>query len=207
MTPPPEFKPYTIPTFDGTEPAVNAHIDALTAAPKINADTVFQRVLACYPHKSKWAIDVELRGSLSSATVLSETGSSLGKNYVQIVGAMPLYSSSEMDRAIKNEHDMRQETAQTVAKFIKAIADRNTALRQLSLYESLEKRAAVRVKAGVVSADEQVKYLEKVAVAHEAVIAYEADIMSSRIALAAMCSGKNYQQINMYLKMLGTAPK
>lgn len=204
--PPPELKPYTLPTFHGTEPAINDHVDPLIKGPTINADTIFQKVLACYPHKSKWKIDVELRGSMASDNVISDSGNALGKNYVQIVASMPLYSAKEMDRAIRNEHDLRTETAKTVAQFVKAIAERNNGLRKLALYESLEARSAVRVKSGVVAATEQVGYLEKVVNAHEAVTQAEAEIMTARIALSAMCAGDNYEAMNRYLSRLAEVP-
>jgi len=204
--PPPEFKPYTLPTFNGTEPVINDHIEPWIKAPSINADTIFQRVLTCYPHKSKWKLDVELRGSASSGDVLSDAGTSLGRNYVRIVASMPLYSSKEFDRAIKNEHDLRSETAKTAALFVKAIAKRNNAYRKLALYESLESRASMRVKSGVVTATEQVGYLEKVMKAREDITNSEADIMTSRMALSAMCSGENYQRMNQYLTQLSKLP-
>lgn len=205
-TPPPEFKPYTLPTFHGTEPVINDHVDPLIKAPEINADTIFQKVLACYPHKSKWKIDVELRGSMATDDVISDSGNSLGRNYVQIVASMPLYSAKEMDRAVKNEHDLRTETAKTVAQFVKAIAERNNGIRKLALYESLEARSAVRVKSGVVAATEQVGYLEKVVRSHEEVTQAEAEIMAARVALSAMCAGENYAAMNQYLTKLAELP-
>lgn len=181
-------------------------MEPLINAPTINADSVFQKVLGCYPHKSKWKLDVELRGSLASDDILSDSGSSLGRNYVQIVASMPLYSSKEFDRAVKNEHDLRSETAKTTAQFVKAIAERNNAHRKLALYESLESRASVRVKSGVVAATEQVGYLEKVMKAHEEINITEAEIMTARLALSAMCSGENYEQMNRYLSKLAKVP-
>ena len=133
--------------------------------------------------------------------------SSIGSNYVQIVANMPLYSATEMDRAMKNEHDLRQETAKTVAQLVKAIAARNHALRKIALYTSLEQRSAVRVQGGVVGTVEQVTYLEKVAKAYEAEIDAETDIMTARIALAALCAGNQYDTMNAYLTAISRAPQ
>ena len=205
----PVVKPYVLPTFTGVKPTINNNIAAYVPAPKINADTIFKNVLACYPHKSKWAIDVELRGALTasdSSFSSSSEASTLGKNYVQIVAAMPLYSATELDRAMKNEHDLRQETAKTVAQLVKAIAARNYALRKIALYTSLEQRSSVRVQGGVVGATEQVGYLEKVAKAYEAEIDAETDIMTSRLALPALCAGDQYEAMNSYLTTLSKAP-
>ena len=173
-----------LPTFTGVKPGINNNIAAYIPAPKINADTIFKNVLACYPHKSKWKIDVELRAALSSSDSSfssSANTSTLGENYAQIVASMPLYSATELDRAMKNEHDLRQETAQTVAQLVKAIAARNHALRKIALYTSLEQRSSVRVQGGVVGAPEQVSYLEKVAKAYESEIDAETDIMATRL--------------------------
>lgn len=58
------------------------------------------------------------------------------------------------------------------------------------------------MKSGVVSATEQVGYLEKVMKAHEEVTITEADIMTARLALSAMCAGENYERMNHYLTQL-----
>jgi hypothetical protein len=206
----PVVQPYVLPTFTGAEPAINNHIAAYIPAPKINADTLFKNVLACYPHKSKWKIDVELRAALSASDPSfdsSASTSTLGDNYAQIVASMPLYSATELDRAMKNEHDLRQETAKTVAQLVKAIAARNHALRKIALYTSLEQRSSVRVQGGVVGATEQVGYLEKVAKAYEDEIEAETDIITARLALAALCAGDQYEAMNSYLAQLSAAPQ
>ena len=205
----PAVKPYQLPTFTGAEPKIQTHIAPYKKSPTLNADNLYQRVLACYPHKSKWKIDVELRAALTasdSSFASSADTSSIGSNYAQIVAAMPLYSATEMDRAIKNEHDLRQETAKTVAQLVKAIAARNHALRKIALYTSLEQRSSIRVQGGVVPATEQVGYLEKVAKAYESEIDAETDIMTARLALAAMCTGEQHETMNTYLTAISKAP-
>ena len=199
-----------LPTFTGVKPGINNNIAAYIPAPKINADTIFKNVLACYPHKSKWAIDVELRAALTApgSDIFGNdySNTTLGQNYAQIVASMPLYSATELDRAMKNEHDLRQETAQTVAQLVKAIAARNHALRKIALYTSLEQRSSVRVQGGVVGAPEQVSYLEKVAKAYESEIDAETDIMATRLSLAALCAGDQYEAMNSYLATISQAP-
>lgn len=206
----PAVEPYVLPTFTGAQPAINNNIAPYIPAPKINADTIFKNVLACYPQKSKWALDVELRGALTASDPgfnSSASTATLGDNYAQIVASMPLYSATELDRAMKNEHDLRQETAKTVAQLVKAIAARNHALRKIALYTSLEQRSSVRVQGGVVGAGEQVSYLEKVAKAYEDEIEAETDIMTARLALAALCAGDQYEAMNSYLAQLSQAPQ
>lgn len=204
----PEFKPYVLPTFTGDAPEISHEIKAYIHAPTINADALYQRILSCYPHKSKWAIDVELRAALATDDLSNgyESSSSIGRNYAQIVASMPLYSSTEMDRAVKNEHDLRQETAKTVAQYVKAISTRNHAIREISLFTSLERRASVRVQSGVTPATEQVSYLQKVVNSHKEKMEAEANIMTSRLALAAMCSNDKYERMNQYLSSIAKAP-
>ena len=206
----PPVEPYKLPTFKGQKPAITHNIAPYIKTPRLNADAIYQRVLACYPQKSKWQIDVDLRAAMTAADssfYSSADTSSIGSNYVQIVAAMPLYSATEMDRATKNEHDLRQETAKTVAQLVKAIAARNHALRKIALYTSLEKRSAIRVQGGVVGTTEQVTYLEKVAKAYEAEIDAETDIMTARLALAALCAGDQYDTMNAYLAAISRAPQ
>ena len=204
------MEPYKLPTFKGQTPSINNPIAPYIQTPRLNADAIYQRVLACYPQKSKWQIDVDLRAAMTAADsgfYSSADTSGIGSNYVQIVANMPLYSATELDRAMKNEHDLRQETAKTVAQLVKAIAARNHALRKIALYTSLERRSAVRVQGGVVGTSEQVTYLEKVAKAYEAEIDAETDIMTARLALAALCAGDQYDTMNAYLAAVSRAPQ
>lgn len=204
---PPEVATYHLPTMDGRNPAISDHIDPLVIAPSVDADLLFNRLIACYPSKSKWAIDVDLRAQATSAGAVSTLGTTeLGSNYVAIVASLPLYSATEMDRKQKNEYDMRNDTAKRVSRFVAAIADRNHATRELALYRSLESRAAVRVKSGVTDAGEQVKYLEKVASSQDALINANAEIMETRLALAGLCNKAVYPAMNTYLKKISALP-
>ena len=206
--PPPDVTPYQLPTMTGDVPAINDHVAPLVVAPSIDADMLFNKLLACYPTRSKWQIDVDLKaGSRIGEDVSSvANGTDLGRNYAQIVASMPLYSATELDRKQKNEYDLRGDTAKRVATFVTAISGRNHAIRELALYQSLESRAAVRVQNGVTGAEEQVTYLKAVASAQESVIKAEADIMESRLALSSLCSKDNYVPINNYLKTLAAVP-
>ncbi|MEE9356624.1 MAG: hypothetical protein V3U75_13625, partial [Methylococcaceae bacterium] len=153
---PPEFKPYKLPLYKGNESAVSDKMPAYIQAKIINADDIYYSALNCYPNASKWKLSVDLKAGVSSDSITSDEGSSLGKNYVGIVAKMPLFSSKDLDRAIKNERDLRESTAESVAKFVKSIADRNNAVRKVDLYSSLEARSSVRVQRGIVEAKEQV---------------------------------------------------
>ena len=206
---PPEPKVYKTPTMvdDGLD--YHDKPAAIVQAPALDADAIYKSVLGCYPEKSKFDIDVDLRASIRSSDVLDleDTTTSLGKSYVGIVAKMPLYSGKELDREKEREYMRRKDTAKAVADFVTAIAGRNHAVRELALYRSLEARSAVRVQQGVTEATEQVGYLEKVASSQEKLISEEAKIMESRLLLSGMCDPKNAETIGSWLKKVSAAPK
>lgn len=206
---PPDVKPYQIPTMAGDGLDYHAKPAPIVQAPAIDADAVFSRVITCYPERSKFDIDVDLRAAIRSSDVhdLQDTATGLGKSYVGIVASMPLYSGKELDREKEREYQRRKDTAKAVADFISAIAARNHAVRELALYRSLEARSAVRVKEGITEATEQVGYLEKVATAQDKLISEEAHIMESRLLLAGMCDPKNAQTIGGWLKQTSAVPE
>ncbi|TXH62531.1 MAG: hypothetical protein E6Q84_01135 [Thiothrix sp.] len=206
---PPDVKPYQIPTMAGDGLDYHAKPAPIVQAPAIDADAVFSRVIACYPEKSKFDIDVDLRAAIRSSDVLDleDTATGLGKSYVGIVASMPLYSGKELDREKEREYQRRKDTAKAVSDFVTAIAGRNHAVRELALYRSLEARSAVRVKEGITEATEQVGYLEKVASSQEKLIGEEAKIMESRLLLAGMCDPANAKTIGGWLKTISAVPE
>ncbi len=205
---PPEPKVYKTPTMvdDGLD--YHDKPAAIVQAPALDADAIYKSVLGCYPEKSKFDIDVDLRASIRSSEVLDlqDTTTGLGKSYVGIVASMPLYSGKELDREKEREYMRRKDTAKAVADFISAIAGRNHAVRELALYRSLEARSAVRVQQGVTEATEQVGYLEKVASSQEKLITEETKIMESRLLLAGMCDPKNAETLGSWLKKVSAVP-
>lgn len=201
---PPNFKPYQLPLYKDNKPTVSDKVPAYIHAKPIDSDAIYYSVLSCYPNPSKWNLSVDLKAGTSNTESTSIDASVIGRNYVSIVANMPLFSSKDFDRAIKNERDLRQNVAESVAKFIKAITDRNNALRKVDLYTSLEARSAVRVQRGIVEAKEQVGYLEKLATANEQLLNAKADIMSLRIALSSLCAGSEQKKMNEYLRKIST---
>lgn len=207
---PPEFQPYNLPTLQGDGLDYHDRPAPLVKAPAINADTVLQSVLSCYPAKSYWNIDVELRGQIRSNAGLSTDSSGsteLGSNYVALVASMPLYSGKEMDREREREYRRRTDIAGLVADFVANIASRNHAIRELALYRSLEARAYKRVQGGISEASEQVRYLEKVAGSQEALIKAESKIMETRLKMASTCEPEKYPAMNAYLKRVSAVPR
>ena len=207
-TPAPDFKPYRLPTMEGNERSYQDNLPPLVKAPTIDPDGVFNSVMDCYPSPSNFNIDVELRGQLRSEAGGDDLFEStdIGSNYVGIVARMPLYSYTELDRERDREYHRRTTTAAAVSKFVSAVATRNHAIRELALHRSLEARAAVRVARGIVGASEQVSYLEKVADGQRALIKAEADIMESRLTMAALCDPEKQDVMSHYLRSVSAVP-
>ena len=110
---PPAVKPYQIPTMAGDGLDYHDKPAAIVQAPALDADAIFKAVLACYPERSKFDIDVDLRAAIRSSDVLDlqDTATGLGKSYVGIVASMPLYSGKELDREKEREYMRRKDTA------------------------------------------------------------------------------------------------
>ncbi|MCP4320985.1 MAG: hypothetical protein GY787_03855 [Alteromonadales bacterium] len=200
---PPKFQPYELPTLAGDNLDYHDKPEALIKAPVIDAERLFLTVMACYPADSNWNIDIKLQAKIktnSDDLFYNEEDSTISSNYIGIVASMPLYSSKEVSRDKEREYRRRTDIASIIAKFVGAIASRNRALRELSLYRSLEARSSVRVKNGIASATEQIGFLEKVSARNELLIKTEMDILQNRLQLASTCELSKYDQINNYLK-------
>lgn len=63
---PPEIKYYEFPTLKGQTPYYNVPTFALTPAPKVDPDAIFNTVLKCYPEKSKFKLDLNLVAGMKS---------------------------------------------------------------------------------------------------------------------------------------------
>jgi hypothetical protein len=203
--PPPAVKPYEVPTFGG---AKRNFRDAAQwqKAPKIDGDAVFRMIIACYPNKSRWNLDIDLQAAVRTANAVDITGTAIGKSTVGIVARMPLYSATEMDREREREYRRRTDTAGKVAEFVGQLATRNQALRTLALAAAMESRAQIRVNEGIADAEEQIKFLDKVAAAENQLITAEAKAMDARLSLVAMCRDEEADAVNAYLTDLAQLP-
>lgn len=205
--PPPPVPPFEIPTFSGQRKDFRALPPEWVKAPRIDGEAVYRTIVACYPARSLWRVDVDLEAALRSARMTDITGTPIGRSYAGIVMRMPLYSATELDREREREYRRRLDTARLVAAFIEHIAARNKALRQLALFATMEERARVRVSVGVADADEQVRYLDKVAAAEEDLIQAEANILEARLALVGMCRDEEADRVSAYLANLARLPE
>ncbi|MDE1251560.1 hypothetical protein MCT08_18525 [Vibrio aestuarianus] len=206
---PPEIKPYELPTLKGGAPHYNTSTPALSPAPLIDPDVIFNTVLKCYPEKSKFKIDLNLVAGMKSNIdeYNSDDWPEISEHYIGIVGKMPLYSTTEQSRERQWEYQRRTATATAVASFTQALAERNYAYRLMGLYLSLEARSQLRVQQGVTTVSEQVALLEKVAATHRDVLAHEAKIVEHRLALVAMCESSYTDNMNTYLQKIAFLPR
>ncbi len=203
---PPAPAPYKLPTMQEDGLDYHARPAPFVEAPVIDAEAVFERVAACYPAESLYKLDVTLKGMLASSDMatIEDNTNYLGKSYVGLVASVPVYSGSEMARIKDREYNRRQEIAKTISDLVGAISTRNQAHRETALYSSLEARASVRVQSGISELDEQVKYLEKVAAAHEKAIVQEAKILEARLKLAGTCRPEVAPEIGKWLREICT---
>ena len=151
-------------------------------------------------------MELDLEAGLRTEGVVTADHVTLGKEYIGIVASMPLFSASEMNRQREREYVRRTATSELIGRFLTAIAVRNHAQRETTLYRALEARSQVRVKKGVVGTDEQVAYMEKLMAAHKTLIQAEADITATRLAIAGQCSDDKRPVLNNWLKRVSALP-
>jgi len=63
------------------------------------------------------------------------------------------------------------------------------------------------VAEGIADADEQIKYLDKVAAGENSLIMAEAKIMQARLALVSMCREDEADRVNSYRSNLARLPE
>lgn len=199
---PPDIQPYQIPTFDGT-PREFKLSEPIKAAPRIDGDAIFKAVVACFPERVQWGLELDVVGGArmtdNSNAVSTFDTAGLAKYYAGVVAKMPLYSATELTAERTKEYQRRQEVAANVSALLKAVADRRRAERELGLFASLEARSQKRVYLGVAEAVEQVTYLEKVAKSQSDLDAAHAAIEGARLALVGQCRDEVADDLNGYL--------
>ena len=75
---PPKVQAFEIPTFDGGKRDFRGAAPAWTKAPRIDGDAVFRMIVACYPSRSQWNIDVDLQAALGLAFHRRQHGADAG---------------------------------------------------------------------------------------------------------------------------------
>lgn len=201
---PPNIMPYEIPTFTGAPVDYKKIKPAINPKKKINGDAIFQIINKCYPLKSGFGLEVNLKGGLTYKPQQSNNSTTVqtldSQNYYAgIVANMPLYSDIEIDKDRKVEYQRREQTAMTIKEMLSAVAAKRRAERMMGLYMSLEKRAQVRIETGVAPVDEQIGFLEKVATTQGELDTAEAAIEGSRLALIGQCRPEVMDEVNSYI--------
>lgn len=198
-------KPFQLETFSHEKADFNETLPPLQATQPIDAESLFQKILACSPSSSKYDLSVRLEaryGVQDDNGAVSDI-SQMGRYYFGVVATLPLLDGSEeTDRQRKREYDRRKDTSESIARFIKAIAKRNQIERQIGLFSALEQRAQVRVKMGVASVTEQVDYLKSVIDAQKERENAEAEILQNRLSLSGQCRTNQIEAMNTHLKDL-----
>jgi hypothetical protein len=201
---PPEVKPYKIPTLNGQTRDFH-YIPPIKLSKVIDADEVFRMIINCFPERPKWGIEIKSVAGLrytEQNTVSTFDTAGLSRYYAGIVAEMPLYSAEELHKQRTQEYQRRGEVATNVAALLKALADRDRALRLIGIDESVEARSQIRVYEGIAPAEEQIGYLKEVASRTGDLVTAEASITAARLALAGQCRDELADQVNDYLKVV-----
>lgn len=182
------INPYEVPTFSGSKVDWHDIKPAINALNKLDTEYIFKTITNCYPIKP-FKVEFKFRAGLNyrerSGSQIQTSDSS--KYYAGIVFNMPLYSASEIDKSRMREAKRRSETSMMIGTLLSSIAGKRRAERLMGLYMSLEKRSQQRVRIGVIGVDEQVLYLEKVAITQSELDAANAMLEGSRLALSGQC--------------------
>ena len=209
--PPPKVQPYRIPRYDGRTGGDFHHIPPVKLSRQIDADALFRMIVNCYPIRPDWrGIEVKAVAGARYAqenTISTFDTSGLSRYYAGIVAEMPLYAPDENFRVRQQEAQRRENVARDVAALLKALADRDRALRMIGIGESVEARSQIRVQEGIAPAEEQIGYLKEVASSVGDLDTANAAIVAARLALAGQCRDEVVDQVNDYLKTVTSEPR
>jgi hypothetical protein len=208
--------PYQIPLFDGDASRTKEQPKEPLVMPVLpNARELFDLVVSCWPEKSwfRGELSMEARSTRQTSDATSTYNSSTSTfdpvsgqiqttsgNYVGIVGRIPLWSATELDKEREREVGRRGQIAAAVGTYITALAEHKLNERELQLQQALEKRTQERVALGISETREQVSYLEKVAQLEGKGLKTSADLIKSRVQISGMCDDHKAWVIDEYLK-------
>jgi hypothetical protein len=192
--------PYQVPTFAGENIDFHEINPAPNPAKTIDADLIVHTVNGCYPVPAM-NLDVKLTAGTNyrptNSNVIQTADSA--SYFAGVVASMPLYSGVEIDREQKLAIDRKEKTAGLVAQMLTALSTKRRAERMLTLYASLEKRSQKRVADGIVAVDEQIGYLEKVALTRGELDTANATIEGARLALIHQCTDRDIERLNNFI--------
>lgn len=195
-----EIKAFQVPTFSGESIDYHEIKPVPNPVKTVDADLITRTVNACYPVPAM-NLDVSVkvgsnfRPSQSSAIQTADSAS----YYAGVVASMPLYSGVEIDKEQKLAIERKEKTAALVAQMLTALSTKHRTERMLTLYASLEKRSQKRVADGIVSVDEQIGFLEKVASTRGELDTANAQIEGARLALIHQCTDNDIERLNNFI--------
>lgn len=198
----PANKVFELPTFSGQTPDFHNVPVLDRQPPRTDFDAVFATVLACYPQKSMFRLDIEAQAVASTASLLNQDNTAAGRHYVQIVAKMPLFSTTEYDRVTQFEANIRAKIAEDITAFFEALAMSTQAHRELGLYSTLESRSQARVARGLVDMSEQVEYAKRSIEAAQKVTKWDTAIDGLRVKLTAYCRDSQIPVVSSYLQQV-----
>lgn len=199
---PPDWQmPYKMPTFSGEDNDFHVVKPVPNPAKTVDADLITRTVNSCYP-VPPMKLEVKLNAGTnyrpaSGANTIQTADSA--NYYAGIVASLPLYSGVEIDREQKLAIDRKEKTAGLVAQMLTALSTKYRTERMLTLYASLEKRSQKRVADGIVSVDEQIGFLEKVALTRGELDTANAQIEGARLALIHQCTDNDIEWLNNFI--------
>lgn len=207
---PPDIRPYEIPRFSGRGRSADRgdadtdfhYIPPVKLSKLLDADAIYRMAINCFPERPQWGLELK---AVAGARLTDDNRVStfdtagLARYYAGIVAEMPIYSADELHRVRQEETRRRAEAATHVAALLKALADRDRALRMIGIGESVEAREQFRISQDVGTAETQIGYLKEVAGAYGDLAAANAAIVAARLALAGQCRDEVYDQVNHYL--------
>jgi hypothetical protein len=193
--------PYQVPTFAGENIDFHEIKPTPNQAKTVDADLIVYTVNGCYPVapmnlEITARVGTNYRPTSGAGTIQTADSANY---YAGVVASMPLYSGVEIDKEQKLAIDRKEKTAGLVAQMLTALSTKRRAERMLTLYASLEKRSQKRVADGIVAVDEQIGYLEKVALTRGELDTANATIEGARLALIHQCTDRDIERLNNFI--------
>lgn len=193
--------PYQVPTFAGENIDFHEIKPTPNPAKTVDADLIVHTVNGCYPVapmnlEITARVGTNYRPTSGAGTIQTADSANY---YAGVVASMPLYSGVEIDKEQKLAIDRKEKTAGLVAQMLTALSTKRRAERMLTLYASLEKRSQKRVADGIVAVDEQIGYLEKVALTRGELDTANATIEGARLALIHQCTDRDIDRLNNFI--------
>ena len=201
--------PMMVPLFDGNEMRTHQPPKGELQRPAVpDYRKLYDMVIDCWPAKSWFRGDLYLEARASTKTntgtssldATTNTVTQNGDRYIALVAKIPLVSATELDKERHREAERHGRVADAVGELVSAFSERVMSMRQLKLFEALEKRAQERVRVGVAETAEQVRYLEQISALEGKIQTLQASEIKAKLHIVGMCDERKMTLIDDYLK-------